>query len=191
MISKACMRAEYHRASLLYYSLYYNKIACKRLHPLSHCSPHLQEHVCSIFYKLQPAQSVMLQLIPPSISYYHSSYLSATIEFHYHLSYFIVNIILLIRIILVTQSLSLRQNHLRPSLSLPPAILQPAYPHHLRRSPLLRYVISSLVTTPLTLSSLWKLSQTCIGLGFCLLSLLLRFPKFVLNVCSYLCYELA
>jgi hypothetical protein len=62
-----------HRASLLYYSLYYNRIACRRLHPLSRCSPHPQEHVCSISNKLQPAQSVILQLIPPSISYYHSS----------------------------------------------------------------------------------------------------------------------
>jgi hypothetical protein len=97
------MRAEYHRASLLYYSLYYNRIACRRLHPLSCCSPHPQEHVCSISNKLQPAQSVMLQLIPPSISYYHSSHLSATIEFHCHLSYYIVIIILLIRIILVTK----------------------------------------------------------------------------------------
>jgi hypothetical protein len=48
---------------------------------------------------------------------------------------------------------------------------------HLRRSPLLRYMISSLVTTPLSLSSLWKLSQTRVGFGFCLLSQLLGFPN--------------
>jgi hypothetical protein len=45
----------------------------------------------------------ILQLIPPSISYYRSSHLSATIEFHCHLSYYIVIFILLIRIILVTE----------------------------------------------------------------------------------------
>ena len=67
----------------------------------------------------------------------------------------------------VYQSLSLRQNHLQPSLSLPPAILWSEYPQHLRRSPLLRYVISSLVTTPLSLSSLCKLSQTRVGFYVC------------------------
>jgi hypothetical protein len=105
------MRAEYHRASLLYYSLYYNRIACRRLHPLSCCSLHPQAHVCSISNKLQPAQLVILLLIPPSISYYRSSHLSATIELHYHLSYYIVIIILLIRIILVTVSPALHSHH--------------------------------------------------------------------------------
>ena len=45
--------------------------------------------------------------------------------------------------------------------------------------------ISSLVTTRLSLSSLWKLSQNRVWLGFCLLSLLLGFPntfKIVFNV---------
>jgi hypothetical protein len=59
----------------------------------------------------------------------------------------------------LSRSISLRQNHLQPSLSLPPAVLQPAYPQP-------QVWISSLVTTRLSLSSLWKLSQTRVGLGF-------------------------
>jgi hypothetical protein len=44
-------------------------------------------------------------MIPPSISYYHSSRLSATIELYCLLSYYIIIIILLIRIILETITL--------------------------------------------------------------------------------------
>jgi hypothetical protein len=80
----------------LYYSPYYNRIACRILHPLSSCNPHPQEHVCRI-HKKTPTFTICYNsaVIPPSISYFHSSHLSPFIEIYCHLSYYIVIIILL------------------------------------------------------------------------------------------------